>query len=419
MYPKYHLKNVEVELAKRFKLNLILTQDEGGFLDIQVSKVITEHTTNNKLISIEDAKSAGISDPVVNSTVTIDLDDDELKELILKTATSRLENLRAENMRFNSYKQITNNLQDKGIVKGALLECKIVKALPLGDILLECDRVIGVSIILPRDQCISEQYLPGNSIYTIVTNVSVVGNNATITVSRKNKNLVKELILQSTLLNDTEGIEIQKFARIPDRGSRVFISGDFSKFIGKSGGNVKSISDLINREFIRFLQYDSRLPIRVINSLIYDASILDIYYPEETGMDVWTIVVRSDQFKSVLRGKAEALMFTKMLTGVKIKVQNETYTDVPHKEYVYDGDLFRGDVELVKRYYCLAMNKVGIYSDADLISRYESLEIPDADKEYIKYLIHSNYDIACPYCGCKISAGDKTCPECNADLSEG
>lgn len=417
MYPKYHLKNVETELSKRFKLNLILTQDEDGFLDVQVNKVVTKDTTNSKLISLEDAINLGFQDPVVNSTVTIDIVNDEERDLILKTASSRLESMKMENIRFNSYKQITTNLQEKGIIKGALLECKISKALPLGDILLECDRVVGTSIILPRDQCINEQYLPGEKIYVLVTNVSVVGNNATITVSRKNKNLVKELILQSTLFNDTEGIEIQKFARIPNRGSRVFISGDFSKFIGKNGSNVKSISDLINREFIRFLQYDSRLPIRVINSLVYDASILDIYYPEETGTDTWTLVIRSDQFKSILRGKAEALMFTKMLTGVKIKIQNESYTEIPHKEYTYDGDLFNNDVELVKRYYCLAMNKIGITQDSELIDKYESLDIPEADKEYIRYLINSNYDITCPYCGTKIGVNDKVCPECNADLN--
>lgn len=418
MYPKYHLKNVESELSKRFKVNLILSQDEDGFLDVQVSKVVTKSTTNSKLISIEDAKKLGIENPVINDTVVIDIVNDEERDLILKSASSRLESMKMDGMRFNSYNKITSNLQEKGIVKGALLECTVSKALPLGDILLDCDRIPGISIVLPRDKCISEQYIPGNNIYVLVDSITVVGNNATIYASRKNKNLIKELILQSTLMNDTEGIEIQKFARIPDRGSRVFISGDFSKFIGKNGSNVKSISDLINREFIRFLQYDSRLPIRVINSLVYDASVLDIYYPEETGIDSWTLVIRSDQFKSILRGKAEALMFTKMLTGVRIKVQNESYTEVPHKEYVYDGELFKNDVELVKRYYCLAMNSVGITSDSDLISKYNSMNIPDADKEYIKYLIHSNYDINCPYCGSKIGLNDKVCPECNADLNE-
>ena len=417
MYSRIYLDHVAEKLSKQFSKDFKLIEEETG-LELVIVKIVSKDVNNNKLISMADCKALTSEEVEVGDKLEMPYTENN-KEAILELAKSELAILEQGKARVIQSRGKRDELTEKGIISGALLLCTIKRILPLGDLLLHNDRIPDVKIVLSkRDALVNEFYKEGLEIYVVVTTINIVGKTASVNVTRRSTQVAKELILQSTLMTDTEGVQITNVARIPGRGVRAFIKGDFSKFLGTKGANVRGVSDLLNREFIRFLRWDPSLPIRVINSLIYDGDILDIYYPDESEDGVenkWILVVEESKYSQMLRNRAEALTFTRSLTGVEVRLVTESYLDTEHVVPEYDGNIFLGCNDLVTRYYLLALNKIGIHSDDDLVNRFRSTNsIPD--KEFIGGLIDNLYSVSCPHCECSISINSDSCPHCGGNI---
>lgn len=418
MYSRIYLDHVAEKLSKQFSKDFKLIEEDTKLV-LMIVKIVSENISNNKLISKADCKLLISEEVEVGDKLEMPYTESNLSS-ILELAKSELTILEQGKARVIQSRNKRDELSEKGIISGALLLCTIKRILPLGDLLLYNERIPETKIFLSkRDALVNEFYKEGLEIYVVVTTINIIGKTASVNVTRRSTQVAKELILQSTLFTDTEGVQITNIARIPGRGVRAFIKGDFSKFLGTKGANVRGVSDLLNREFIRFLRWDPSLPIRVINSLIYDGDILDIYYPDESedgAENKWILVVEESKYSQMLRNKAEALTFTRSLTGVEVKLVTESYLDTEHKTPKYEGFIFLGCNDLVQRYYLLALNKIGIYSDDDLVSRFRSTNlIPD--KDYIGSLIDKLYTVSCPNCECTIGINSNECPNCGGKLN--
>lgn len=416
-YSKYDLNSVSNFISKmyRYKFELMEINNE---LDLRMIKNVTFSRNDSKNITLEYAKDHNKL-AKLGDMITLEYNEPNKMEII-NLAKSKLDSLTSERTMLVTNNERLVELTNLGIIKGSILECKVSKILPLGDIVLSCDRIPDIRINMTRDQLINEvyDYESPNTIYVIITRISVIGSTVVLNASRRSTQLVKELVLQSTLLADTDGIDLVSIARIPDRGSRIFIKGPFSRFLGKSGSNVRGCSDLINREFIRFLPWDCRLPQLVINSLQYDCTVLDIYFPEETPDRKWHLVISESEIRSVLKCRKEPLVFTKLLTGVQPWIEDECYLSIPHKEFKYEGIVLDSENEVIKRYYAYKFDDAGIKTDEDLIKNYKSVKVSTDEIEYIKNLIDQSYSGECPECGAKVGVTSEYCPECGISFIE-
>lgn len=419
MYSIFDLRYVSKNISKLTKLPISINEDPENGLEIYVVKTVSKSLTNEANISVKDmtddithGKRYRVGDKIM---IPYDRPD---KESLLQQIHAELTNLESKRLELCKNDERVKGLYALGIVKGSLLKCTVTRLLPLGAILLSCNRIPDVTVMLNKDKTINEVYEVGKELYVIVDRFQTIGNSLTVLVSRRSKNLVKELLYESVAASTNNSSELIFISRIVDEASYVFINGPYGNYIGKSGENLNAVRSKVNNERIRFLRWDPRLPVRVLNTLPETSNIYDIYYPQETGKSQWTVVINTNDFKKVLSRDAEALKFVKLMNNKSIYLESENYLSTEHAPYQYDGHLLENEDDIIRRFYYYEFNAKGIYSDEDFYNYHSKLTLPESDMDYLINEWSSIYSVQCPVCNANIKMTDKECPECGSKLGE-
>lgn len=417
MYSIFDLRYVSKSISKFTRLPISINENPNGELEVYVVKLVSKSLTNDANIAIKDitddiskGKKYRIGDKILVPYSRPD------KDSILSQIKAELTNLEKKRLDLCKNDDRIKALYSIGITKGSLLKCTVVRLLPLGAIMLTCDRIPDINIMLNKDKTITESYEVGKELYVIVDRFQTIGNSLTVLVSRRSKNLVKELLYESVASSTNNSSELVFISRIVDAASYVFINGPYGNYIGKSGENLNRVREKVNKERIRFIKWDPRLPVRVLNTLPENINIYDIYYPQETGKPQWTVVINTDDFRKVLTRDAEVLKFIKLLNNKTVYLESENYLSTEHKPYEYTGQLLENEDEIIRRYYFYEFNAKGIYSDEDFYNLHTKLNLPESDMEYLVNEWSSLYSVQCPVCNASVKITDKECPECGSKL---
>ncbi|MFH0910849.1 MAG: transcription termination factor NusA [Planctomycetota bacterium] len=190
-----------------------------------------------------------------------------------------------------------------------------------GTVIVNLGRTEG---IIPRqEQIFNEQYHPGESIRTYITEVKKKGQRVMIILSRTNPNLVRKLFEQEVPEIFDHTVEIKGLVREPGHRTKIAVSSSDSRVdpvgacVGVRGSRIRNIVEELNGEKIDIVRWNESEEIFIQNALS-PAQIESVLFDPRTRRA--RVIVPEDQLSLAIGRKGQNVRLSSRLTGWDLDV---------------------------------------------------------------------------------------------------
>lgn len=431
------LQEIQKKLKESTGLTLDVNYAENNKIVIKrLLKIVASPRSMNE-IDLEQAKKLNENASMLD-TISLDYEPNGIELALIKSLEESYKT--AEDM-LREREILEDTIRSLGISEGALIFCTYLERSVTGNLVLDYKgKVVEVP---PSKQVQTENFVEGEEVPVIVTNVIARRANIKITASRNSTELVAELI-KLTLVDCNWDVKIKKILRVPGYRSKVMVwveNGDpVGLTVGSGGFRIKKVLQYLKGERIDISPYSDSTPLQIMN-LINPNWVVDIFfhfqYPyiaelfDSLNPKKAFVVVPDDYIKAAVGMKGYNSTLASRGTGwiVKILGESEVYNlftehGKVEREFKFDWDGVELENEIVQKFYSGVLSMSGICNFSELYEfermDFDSLEYLDSnDRDYLYNFIQSMCEevFCCPECGSELISTAEVCPHCGVELS--